>query len=123
VPAGANRSTGAGTTGRGRPGNPGPTVSPAGTPGAQKAGSGRAKPQAAPPSTLPIGESASGAGLISPSGLWEGGALDVGTILSVPAALAGLAVVFFVLQWLIDRRDPKFVDAPLREDDDSVGFD
>lgn len=49
--------------------------------------------------------------------------MDVGTILSVPAALAGLAVVFFVLQWLIDRRDPKFVDAPLREDDDSVGFD
>jgi len=49
--------------------------------------------------------------------------LDVATILSVPAALAGLALVFFVVQWLIDRRDPKFLDAPSREDDDSVGFE
>ncbi len=89
------------------------------------ASGGQAKRQAAPrtTTTLPFGERAGGAGLISPSGLWEGGALDVGTILSVPATLAGLAVVFFVLQWLIDRRDPKFVDAPLREDDDSIGFD
>lgn len=73
--------------------------------------------------TVPLGERAGGTGVISPSELWSGGALNVGTILSVPLALGGLGVAFVVVQWLIDRRDPKFVDAPAREEDDSVGFD
>ena len=32
-------------------------------------------------------------------------------------------VVIVIVQWLIDRRDPKFVEAPARKDDDSVGFE
>jgi hypothetical protein len=41
----------------------------------------------------------------------------------VPIALGGLVIVFMVVQWLIDRRDPKFVEAPARKDDGSVGFE
>lgn len=73
--------------------------------------------------TVPFGESVGATGIISPNTIWSGGPLTVGTILTVPLTLGGLAVVFVVGQWLIDRRDPKFVDAPAREEDDSVGFD
>lgn len=76
-----------------------------------------------PTTTVPYSERAGGAGTISASPDWAGSALRVGTILSVPLTLGGVAVVFIVVQWLIDRRDPKFVDAPAREEDDSVGFD
>jgi hypothetical protein len=41
----------------------------------------------------------------------------------VPYTLGALILVFVVAQWLVDRRDPKFVDAPARKDDDSVGFE
>ena len=78
---------------------------------------------AVPATTVPFGERAGGTGIISPNTIWSGGSLTVGTILTVPLTLGGLAVVFVVGQWLIDRRDPKFVDAPAREEDDSVGFD
>jgi len=93
---------------------------------ADRADASRKVQQAAPKTTtsvLPFGERAGGGGLISPSRRWEGGALNVGTILSVPATLAGLAAVFFVLQWLVDHRDPRVLDSPSRKDDDSVGFD
>jgi hypothetical protein len=73
--------------------------------------------------TVPFGERAGGTGIISPNELWSGGLLQVGTILRVPLTLGGLAVVFVVAQWFIDRRDPKVVDAPAREGEDSVGFD
>jgi hypothetical protein len=42
---------------------------------------------------------------------------------SLPLALAVAATGFVVLQWLVDRRDPKFVEAPARRDDDSLGFE
>jgi hypothetical protein len=45
------------------------------------------------------------------------------TILSLPMALGALLIGFVVLQWFLDRRDPKLVDAPARKDDDSIGFE
>ena len=86
-----------------------------------QAGSGAKIPMTV--TTVPFGERAGGTGIISPNELWSGGPLQVGTILSVPLTLGGLAVVFVVAQWFIDRRDPKVVDAPAREGEDSVGFD
>ena len=86
-----------------------------------QAGSGAKIP--VPVTTVPFGERAGGTGIISPNALWSGGLLQVGTILRVPLTLGGLAVVFVVAQWFIDRRDPKVVDAPAREAEDSVGFD
>jgi hypothetical protein len=131
VPGQAGLSTLVAPPGRARPrvtSEPGGRVGHSKTAptGADRADASRKVQQAAPKTTtsvLPLGERAGGAGLISPSRRWEGGALNVGTILSVPATLAGLAAVFFVLQWLIDHRDPRFLDAPLRKDEDSVGFD
>jgi hypothetical protein len=38
-------------------------------------------------------------------------------------ALGLLLIGFIVLQWLVDRRDPKLVEAPARKDDDSLGFE
>jgi hypothetical protein len=73
---------------------------------------------------VPLGESLfGGQPSIPPRRAWSGGSLQAGTILNVPFALAALVVVFVVAQWLIDRRDPKFVEAPARKDDDSVGFE
>ena len=51
-----------------------------------------------------------------------GGRTELGAHRVTPA-LGVLVVAFIGLQWLIDRRDPKFVDAPARKDDDSVGFE
>jgi hypothetical protein len=55
--------------------------------------------------------------------LWSGGTLQAATRLTVPIALGALLLVFVIVQWLVDWRDPKFVEAPARKDDDSVGFD
>ena len=33
----------------------------------------------------------------------------------VPFALGALILVFVLVQWLIDRRDPKFVEAPAQK--------
>ena len=74
--------------------------------------------------TIPLGErQVGGQPAVSAGGLWEGSSLQAATRLSVPIALGALVVVFVVVQWLIDRRDPKFVEAPARKDDDSIGFD
>lgn len=64
-----------------------------------------------------------GPAVITPGGLWSGGPLQGATILSVPMALGLLLIGFIVLQWLVDRRDPKLVEAPARKDDDSLGFE
>jgi hypothetical protein len=77
-----------------------------------------------PPLTVPFGERAvGGASVVPGSGLWRGGSLQADTSLTVPLALGGVVFAFIVVQWLIDRRDPKFVEAPARKDDDSIGFD
>ena len=79
---------------------------------------------ALPVVTVPVGErSVGGASVVPGTGPWEEASLQAATSLSVPLALGGVVVVFIVVQWLIDRRDPKFVEAPARKDDDSVGFD
>jgi hypothetical protein len=73
---------------------------------------------------VPAGErQVASPGVVSPGALWFGGRLRAATSASVPLALGVLVVVFIGLQWLIDRRDPKFVEAPARKDDDSVGFE
>jgi hypothetical protein len=73
---------------------------------------------------VPIGERViGGAAVISPDALWAGGPLQAPTILSLPLTLGGLVLAFVVIQWLVDRRDPKLVEAPVRKDDDSVGFE
>jgi hypothetical protein len=78
----------------------------------------------APSLTIPLGErGVGGASVVPGGGVWEGGALEADTSLSVPLALGGVVLVFVVVQWLIDRRDPKFVEAPARKDEDSIGFD
>jgi hypothetical protein len=58
---------------------------------------------------------------IGPPG--AGGQLNASTGQRVPFALGALILIFVVVQWLIDRRDPKFVEAPARKDDDSIGFE
>lgn len=50
---------------------------------------------------------------------WEHAGTGIGT----PVALVGVVLVVVVAQWFIARRDPKFVKAPARKDEDSVGFD
>jgi hypothetical protein len=64
-----------------------------------------------------------GAAVIAPGGLWSGGPLQAAIILSVPTAVGVLVIAFIVLQWLVDRRDPTLVEAPVRRDHDSVGFE
>lgn len=61
--------------------------------------------------------------VVPTEGAWALGGVEVGTVLTVPMALGGLVAVFMVMQWLIDRRDPRLVDAPSRQDEDSVGFE
>ena len=79
---------------------------------------------AGPPSAVPLGERGiGGSGVVPGGGVWHGASLQADTSLSVPLALGGVVLVFIVVQWLIDRRDPKFVEAPARKDDDSIGFD
>jgi hypothetical protein len=76
------------------------------------------------PATVPLGERGIGGSSVVPGGgQWHGASLQADTSLSVPLALGGAVLVFIIVQWLIDRRDPKFVDAPARKDDDSIGFD
>jgi len=60
---------------------------------------------------------------VSIGGLWAGGDLRAATNLEVPVTFAGLLVVFVLVQWLIDHRDPRFVEAPAHKEDDSVGFE
>ena len=61
--------------------------------------------------------------MIAPGGLWSGGAVRAARILSLPLALSGIVFALIVLQWFLDRRDPKLVDAPVRKDEDSLGFE
>jgi hypothetical protein len=61
--------------------------------------------------------------VISVGQTWDGGSLDASTSHRVPFTLAALILLFVVGQWLVDRRDPKFVEAPARKDDDSIGFE
>ncbi|HTW09468.1 MAG TPA: hypothetical protein VME46_18320 [Acidimicrobiales bacterium] len=57
------------------------------------------------------------------AGLWAAGPLRAAASHTVPLAFSSAALGFVVLQWLVDRRDPKFVDAPTRKNDDSIGFE
>jgi hypothetical protein len=76
------------------------------------------------PPLVPLGESFTGGQpVIAAMPLWTGGSLQAGTTVNVPLTLAGLVLAFGLTQWLVDRRDPKFVDAPARKDEDSLGFD
>jgi hypothetical protein len=76
------------------------------------------------PPLVPLGESfAGGQPAIAAAPLWTGGSLQAGTTVNVPLTLAGLVLAFALTQWLIDRRDPKFVEAPVRKDEDSIGFE
>lgn len=80
-------------------------------------------PMLSPP-LVPLGESLTGGQHVIPAApLWSGGSLQAGTTVNVPLTLAGLVLAFALTQWLIDRRDPKFVEAPIRKDDDSLGFE
>jgi hypothetical protein len=81
-------------------------------------------PKRVPPTTIPLGERLVGSQPVIALGQgWAGGTLAADITITVPVALGGAALVFIVLQWLIDRRDPKYVEAPARKDEDSVGFD
>jgi hypothetical protein len=76
------------------------------------------------PPLVPLGESLLGGQRVIPiAPEWAGGSLQAGTTVNVPLTLAGLVLAFALTQWLIDRRDPKFVEAPSRKDDDSIGFE
>ena len=73
---------------------------------------------------MPLGGTlVAGRAVVSTGSGWSGGPLQAGTILSVPLGLAVLVVAFMVVQWLVDRRDPKLVDAPAHKDEDTVGFE
>ena len=73
---------------------------------------------------MPLGERlVDGQPVINVGGAWAGGSLAAATTLSIPIAFGGVVLLFVIIQWLIDRRDPKFVEAPARKDDDSVGFE
>jgi hypothetical protein len=43
--------------------------------------------------------------------------------LSLPIALAGIVLVFLILQAQIDKRDPKLTEAPIRRSDDGMSFE
>jgi hypothetical protein len=82
------------------------------------------EPASSSPITVPEGERAVDAQqVVSLGPSWDGGSLNASTGQRVPFTLGALILIFVVVQWLIDRRDPKFVEAPARKDDDSMGFE
>jgi hypothetical protein len=82
------------------------------------------RPAPSSPITVPPGERLiDGQEVISVGAPWNGGSLDASTSQRVPFALGGLILIFVFVQWLIDRRDPKFVEAPARKHEDSIGFE
>jgi hypothetical protein len=102
----------------------------AGAAGARGAGSAidRLRPTDRPASslaiTLPVGERLiDGQEVISIGSPWDGGSIDASTSPRVPFALGGLILIFVFVQWLIDRRDPKLVEAPASRHEDSIGFE
>ena len=54
---------------------------------------------------------------------WAGQSLKAATKLKFPIAFLAVAAVFFLIQALIDRRDPKLSRAPERQGEDSVEFE
>jgi len=72
---------------------------------------------------VPAAEGYVGASSVSVGGLWSGGDLQTTTNLEIPLTFGGLLVIFVLVQWLIDHRDPRFVEAPVRKEDDSLGFE
>lgn len=80
-------------------------------------------PGGAPATTLPAVKGYVGGSDVSIADMWSGGDLQASTNLQIPITFGGLLVVFVLVQWLIDHRDPRFVEAPARKEDDSVGFD
>jgi hypothetical protein len=82
------------------------------------------EPASSSPIAVPQGERAADAQqVVSLGPSWDGGSLNASPGQRVPFALGALILIFVVVQWLIDRRDPKFVEAPARKDDDSIGFE
>lgn len=75
------------------------------------------------PVTVPSSTGYIGGSSVSVDGLWSGGDLQATTDLEVPITFGGLLLAFVLIQWLIDHRDPRFVEAPARKEDDSLGFD
>lgn len=99
----ASGASASGTSGSGL-GAPAPLV------GAQPEGL-RQRPLAANPVAVDTGS------------VWSAGGLGATTVLTVPVALGGLVAAFMVVQWLIDRRDPRLTEAPARMEENSVGFE
>lgn len=60
--------------------------------------------------------------MILSSGGWRGVSLQAAVDLRVPMLFAAAVLLFVLLQALVDRRDPKVLQAPERGDDDTVGF-
>jgi hypothetical protein len=82
------------------------------------------EPASSSPNAVPQGEPAADAQQVVSIGAFrDGGSLNAATGQRVPFALGALILIFVVVQWLIDRRDPKFVEAPAKKDDDSIGFE
>lgn len=82
------------------------------------------EPASSLPITVPPGEQVVDAQqVVSIGASWDGGSLNASTGQRVPFSLGAVILIFVVVQWLIDRRDPKFVEAPARKDDDSMGFE
>ena len=105
-------------------------TTPAGaTPAAASVGHGAmlrrpGEPASSSPITVPQRERAVVAQqVVSLGPSWDGSTLNASTGQRVPFTLGALILIFVVVQWLIDRRDPKFVEAPARKDDDSIGFE
>jgi hypothetical protein len=96
-----------------------PTAVPVGTlPVTVTAPPPRAHVQQTTPSTNLMHEP-----LVLSSGSWHGVSMAAATRLGVPIAFGLLVGVFALGQALIDRRDPKLVNAPARIDEDSVPFE
>lgn len=123
APTPAGVSPGVTTPGAGT-GVSGPTVTtPLGPTRTTAHGGVRAKGTPGAATTLPAVEGYVGGSNVSIGDMWSGGSLQASTNIQVPVTFAGLLVVFVLVQWLIDHRDPRFVEAPVRREDDSVGFD
>jgi hypothetical protein len=69
------------------------------------------------------GPLAASPGAAEAASVWSAGGIGATTVLTVPIALGGLVAVFMVVQWLIDRRDPRLAEAPTLREENSVGFE
>lgn len=104
------------------PGSPAPVTTSA--PAHSVAGATEASPAVHSLRTGPReGQLAASPAAADAGSVWSAGGIGATTVLTVPIALGGLVAVFMVVQWLIDRRDPRLAEAPTLREENSVGFE